>query len=78
MQWWDQVTDTPEETNKIVFKKGIPLGSNTLTPKGGQIPPNSTAGDSAKWRYAQNIPKKKKHSEKIKKIIPSLNPKVTW
>ena len=48
--WWVQVTETPEETNKIVFKKGIPFGSKQLIPKGGQTLPRSILGDSAKWR----------------------------
>lgn len=75
--WWVQVTETPEETKRIVFRKGIPLGSNTLTPTGGHTPPNSTAGASAKWRYPQNIPKKKKHSDRMNSTIPTLKPTVT-
>jgi hypothetical protein len=42
------VAETPEETRRIVFKNGIPFGSNEKIPMGGQTPPNSTAGDSAK------------------------------
>jgi len=34
----------------IVFKKGIPMGSKQVIPKGGHRPPSSTAGDSARWR----------------------------
>lgn len=48
IEWWHQVTETPEETNKIVFKNGTPLGSKGATPKEGQTPPTSTAGSSAK------------------------------
>jgi len=47
--WWHQVTETPEDTKIIVFKKGIPIGSKQLIPDGGQKPPSSVAGDSAKW-----------------------------
>lgn len=50
MAWWVQVTETPEETNKMVLRNGIPLGSKGVIPTGGQTPPNSTAGASAKWR----------------------------
>lgn len=50
MAWWVQVTDTPEETNKMVFKKGMPLGSKEATPKGGQTPPISKAGASARCK----------------------------
>jgi len=77
IEWCVHVTEIPEETNKIVFKNGIPFGSNDKIPTGGQVLPNSTAGDSAKCKYPQNIPKKKKHSEKINKIIPILNPVIT-
>lgn len=48
--WWVQVTEIPEDTSKIVFKKGIPLGSKGEIPTGGQTPPSSTAGDSARCR----------------------------
>lgn len=48
--WWVQVTETPEETKRIVFKKGIPLGSKEEIPTGGQTPPISTAGASAKCK----------------------------
>lgn len=48
--WWHHVTETPEDTNKMVFKKGIPIGSKHVIPKGGQLDPISIAGDSAKWR----------------------------
>lgn len=77
MAWWAQVTEIPEDTRRIVLRKGIPLGSKQFTPKGGHTPPSSMAGDSAKCRYAQNIPRKKKHSDRIKTIIPALNPVVT-
>ena len=46
--WCDQVTEIPEETNKTVLRKGIPLGSKAKIPIGGQIPPNSKEGVSAK------------------------------
>jgi len=75
--WWHHVTEIPEETKIIVFKNGMPMGSKHLIPEGGQKPPNSVAGDSARCKYVQNILKKKKHSEKIKKIIPNLKPLIT-
>ena len=46
--WWVHVTETPEDTNKIVLRKGIPLGSKGVIPTGGQTPPSSTAGASAR------------------------------
>lgn len=74
--WCAHVTETPDDTSKIVFKNGIPLGSKQIIPEGGHEFPSSTAGDSAKCKYAQNIPKKKKHSDKMKTIIPALKPSV--
>lgn len=46
--WWVHVTETPEETNRIVLRKGMPLGSKEATPKGGHTPPISRAGASAR------------------------------
>lgn len=71
------MTEIPEDTSKIVLRNGIPLGSKQITPSGGHTPPSSMAGDSARCRYAQNMPRKKKHSDKINTIIPALNPLVT-
>ena len=75
--WWHHVTEIPEDTRIIVLRKGIPIGSKQLIPIGGHEFPSSMAGDSARCKYVQNIPKKKKHSEKMNKIIPSLKPSNT-
>lgn len=48
--WWVHVTETPEETKRMVFKKGMPLGSKGEIPTGGHTPPSSTAGASAKCK----------------------------
>lgn len=48
MAWCVHVTEIPEDTNRMVFRKGIPFGSKQVIPRGGHTPPNSTAGDSAK------------------------------
>jgi len=36
---------TPEEISRIVFKRGILMGLNEFTDKGGHICPNSTGGE---------------------------------
>ena len=48
VEWWHQVTEIPDDTSRTVFKKGIPFGSNTVTPRGGHILPVTMDGDSAK------------------------------
>lgn len=50
MAWCVHVTETPEETRRIVLRNGIPIGSNVGTPIGGHTAPNSTAGDSARCK----------------------------
>jgi len=39
-----KVTDTPEDNNITVFKKGNSQISNTSIPKGGHVQPIETAG----------------------------------
>jgi hypothetical protein len=45
ISWWDHVMDTPEDSKRIVFKRGILIGLNELIDKGGHICPNSTVGE---------------------------------
>tara|TARA_B110000261_G_scaffold162756_1_gene207083 strand:+ start:563 stop:721 length:159 start_codon:yes stop_codon:yes gene_type:complete len=40
----DQVTAIPDDNKIIVFKSGIPHGSNVSMPTGGQLTPISTDG----------------------------------
>jgi hypothetical protein len=46
-------------------------------PVGGQIAPNSTAGERLLWKKAQKKEIKKNTSDTMNKIIPHRSPKVT-
>jgi len=60
----------PDDNNKNVLSKGIAKGFKGVIPKGGQIPPISTAGDKLEWKNAQNTDKKANTSLMIKRTIP--------
>jgi hypothetical protein len=60
-----------------VFRRGICKGLKGEMPVGGQIAPNSTAGERLLWKKAQKNEIKKKISETINRIIPHRNPRVT-
>jgi len=45
ISWWDHVIDTPEESNRIVFRRGILIGLNESMDRGGHIWPSSTVGE---------------------------------
>jgi len=36
IEWWAQVTDTPDERSRIVFRSGILIGLNDKMAAGGQ------------------------------------------
>jgi len=36
ISWWDHVTVTPEDSNRIVFNSGILMGLNEMIDIGGQ------------------------------------------
>jgi hypothetical protein len=70
IEWWDQVTVSPEEIKIIVFIRGISNGLNGLIPNGGQYCPISILGAKDEWKYAQKKEKKNNTSEIINRIIP--------
>ena len=57
-----------------MFIKGIPIGLNDLIPLHGHLCPIKISGDRDEWKNAQKKDKKKKISEVINSIIPSLSP----
>jgi len=71
------VIDTPEESSKMVFNKGILIGLNEITDNGGQDWPNSTVGEILLWKKAQKKEAKNKISETMNKIMPVFNPFIT-
>lgn len=50
MEWWDQVTVSPEEIKIIVLRRGISKGLKGVIPKGGQSCPISMEGDNDEWK----------------------------
>ena len=58
----------------IVFNNGNSKGFTACIPNGGHCAPNSTLGDIALWKNAQNIAKKKNTSDIINKPTPKFNP----
>jgi hypothetical protein len=58
----------------IVFNNGNSKGFIPCIPNGGHCAPNSTLGDIALWKNAQNIAKKKNTSDIINKPTPKFNP----
>ena len=65
---------TPEANNINVLSKGNSKALIASIPKGGHSEPNSTAGASALWKYAQKIAKKNKASDAINKATPIFKP----
>ena len=49
-EWCAYVTVAPEDSNIIVFNKGISKGFKGSIPAGGQCAPNSTVGANALWK----------------------------
>jgi hypothetical protein len=58
-----------------VFNKGNSKGFIASIPIGGHWAPNSTVGDKALWKNAQNIARKNKASDTINKATPKLRPR---
>jgi hypothetical protein len=77
ISWCDQVIETPEESNKIVFKRGILIGLKERIDWGGHLCPNSTVGEILLWKNDQKNDTKKKISETINRIIPVFSPFIT-
>jgi len=76
-EWWAYVTVTPLDNNITVLSKGNSKGLIASIPIGGHWAPNSTVGDKALWKNAQNIAKKNKASLTIKRATPIFNPLCT-
>jgi len=60
-----------------VFNNGNSNGFIESIPIGGHLAPNSTVGDSALWKKAQNMAKKNKASDTINKATPMFRPLCT-
>lgn len=75
--WWAQVTEIPEESKIIVFKRGTEKQLKVKIPIGGHTPPKSIAGANLLWKKAQKKEIKKKISETINRINPIRNPNST-
>lgn len=76
-EWWLYVTVTPEDNKITVFNKGSSKGLIDSIPNGGHFAPNSTVGDNALWKNAQNIAKKNNASDTINKATPIFRPLCT-
>jgi len=77
IEWWHQVTDTPEEIRSKVLSKGMLIGLKGIMLRGGQDWPSSNEGETLLWKKAQKKEKKNKTSDKIKSSIPIWRPTVT-
>jgi hypothetical protein len=77
ISWCDQVTVTPEESSRIVFSKGTPMGLKGVTPYGGHLCPRSGVGEILLWKNPQKNDTKKNTSETMNKIIPVFRPFTT-
>jgi hypothetical protein len=77
MEWWDQVSLTPDLRRIIVLSKGIEKGSMGSTPMGGQISPVSMLGHKLKWKNPQKKARKKKTSDIMNHPIPHFRPNST-
>jgi hypothetical protein len=72
-KWCAYVTVNPEASKRTVLINGNSKGSIDSIPIGGHIAPNSTVGERALWKNAQNIAKKNKSSDTINKATPRFN-----
>jgi len=50
IEWWHQVTVTPEEIKSKVLSKGMFIGLKGTTLRGGQTWPNSKVGEILLWK----------------------------
>lgn len=73
-EWWQYVIVTPDASNIAVFSRGNSKAFIASIPTGGHWPPNSTVGDRALWKYAQNIARKNNTSDTINKATPMFKP----
>jgi hypothetical protein len=77
ISWCAQVTVTPEDKRRIVFRRGILIGLKGVIGFGGQICPISGVGEILLCRKAQKNETKKRTSEEMNRIIPVFSPFVT-
>jgi len=73
-EWWANVTVTPDDNKITVLSNGNSKGLIASIPIGGHWAPNSTVGDKALWKNAQNIAKKNNASDTINKATPIFKP----
>lgn len=66
----EYVTVIPEVSKMKVLRRGRVKALRGRRPRGGQVEPSSTLGESEQCRYAQKKPTKKKSSETMKRHIP--------
>jgi hypothetical protein len=81
ISWWAQVTVTPDERSKIVFKRGTLIGLKELIWYGGHVCPSSRVGEILLWKNAQKNDVKNRTSDIMNNTIPVFNPfdtKVVW
>jgi hypothetical protein len=71
------VIDTPDESKRIVFRRGILIGLKELIDRGGHICPSSTVGEILLWKKAQKNETKNKTSDEMNSTIPVLRPFIT-
>jgi len=76
-EWWAYVTVTPDDNKITVLSKGNSKGLIASIPRGGHWAPNSTVGERALWKKAQNIAKKNNASDTINKATPMFKPLCT-
>lgn len=65
---------TPDDNKRTVLSKGNSKGLIASIPIGGHWAPNSTVGDNALWKKAQNMAKKNSASDNINSATPMFNP----
>jgi len=69
--------ETPEDSNRIVFRRGILIGLKEVIDRGGHICPISMVGEILLWKNAQKNEMKKNTSDEINKTIPVFRPFIT-
>lgn len=69
--------EAPENSRTMVFSKGTPVGLNPWISLGGHWNPSSDVVESLLWKNDQKKARKKKTSDKMKRIIPIFTPSFT-
>lgn len=77
IEWWAQVTDTPDDSRIAVFSRGTFIGLKDIMEFGGHICPTSMFGLILLWKNAQKNEKKNNTSDEMNRIIPIFRPFTT-